>query len=230
MAIPTNLRFQDADQVLEFEEALASYHQARCGAPPYKWMSLCDAWELHLCLKNGGRVFAALLDLRLAVSALEVELSELARDVNQEARREKDKEPPDIESRLQLFRTNSSYILRMRSILDKIMAFVVLTAHPDKFEAFRRKRSRRRAFASLAGESPPGLQRLASYVSDFAMSLDERYRTSEAHGFGSVRLWVFGELDGSDGPQSEMFSAWNGLLPLLQEIAVAMRGVRAKFA
>jgi hypothetical protein len=210
MNFPRDLSFSSPEEVSSFEDRLTDY-QTSCGAPPFQWVSLRDEWSLSREQEGGGRVFAALVDLRLAVGALEIDLREITRELAAE--------PPSLHSRLRLYRINSAYILRMRSILDKIMGFMVLSARPGEYDSFRRAKSRKRAFMKLAAQGSEIPVPIAQYIEKFVEQFDTKYRTPEAHGSGSVRTWVFGEIGGADSNQADMFWSWNTLYPLLTLIS-----------
>jgi len=231
MTFPQNLRFSTLEEVGAFERMVQECHLALTGAPAFEWASLEDGWVVFHQFKNGGRPFSALLDLRLAVFALQCELMEIRNEVSAESRREAAGEPPDPQARLKLFRINSSYILRTRAILDKVMGFVVMTAHPEEYDSFRRKkRSRKKAFEKLSASRTQAIGPLSTYLGGFIDLFDRSYRTAEAHDTGSVRTWVFGKIGGFDGPQADMFSAWNSLHPLLSLIGSALKEARANLA
>jgi hypothetical protein len=55
-------------------------------------------------------------------------------------------------------------------------------------------------------------QPFAGRIVESIEAFDNRYRTGEAHGAGSSRLWSYLYLQGEESsPQEEMFWAWNSL-------------------
>lgn len=230
MSFPVDLKFHSVEEVRAFEQNLLACHLRLSQAPAFEWATLEDAWLVFKQDEGGGRPFALFLDIRLAVLALQQELMELVRGANAEALRERESAPPDLETRVKLFRANSAYILRTRSIIDKVMGFVVITSHPEEYDAFRRSKSRRKAFGRLAARSSRGIGPLASYIGQFAELFDRRYRTAEAHDSGSVRTWVFGNLAAENSRQADMFASWNSLHPILTALGTVVRNARGKVA
>jgi hypothetical protein len=173
---------------------------------------------------NGGRIFSSLVDLRFNVTALEHELGRIGRIVNEQRQKRSANPGPLLGNeelfleRLALLEANTAYILRYRAILDKIMAIMVLLVAPLEYDNFMGARSRRRSFVKIAERSSQLSSQLVEHVVETIDAFDSKYRTAEAHGTGSARFWTFldeEDDDDAEGPQTDMFWAWNSLHPLL---------------
>lgn len=215
------MHLSDSSEVARLEELLDLFQQKR-GSVSFKWVSLVSAYTYLQPYSNGGRVFSSLVDLRFNVASLEHDLGRIGKIVNNQRQKRLATPGPLFENeelfveRLELLESNTSYILRYRAVLDKIMAVLVLLTAPSEYEDFMGARSRRRSFLKVA-ERCQMSTKLVEHVVKTIDAFDSKYRTAEAHGTGSARFWTFidEEDDDSDSPQSDMFWAWNSLHPLL---------------
>lgn len=215
------MRFQSAAEVARFEALLERYQRERSSGC-FQWVSLASAYEFLLRFEDGGRAFALLLDLRFNVASLEHDLASMGSLVNSALSKAGSVQGPLLETpdvffeRLDLLKVTTSYILRYRAILDKVMALLVLlTASPKDYENFMSAKSRRRSFKAIATKYNRIPQALIDYIAEAVEAFDSHYRTAEAHGTGVARKWTFLENLGMDSPQTDMFRAWNSLHPLL---------------
>ena len=219
------------EEVRRFEELSRQYHKVK-GGMNFSWVSLTSAYETLQQYDNGGRVFAALLDLRFNIDALLSELGQMAmiRNNYRQARESIQgsllENPDFFFERLDLLRVNTSYILRYRAVLDKVMGLLVMLAAPEKYNSFAEARSRRKKFVQIAEQAPILPAKLVSHL---AQTIDafNRYRTAEAHGTGSARTWTFLDDDDIDSPQSDMFWSWNSLHPVLTLVGKLFPGRKA---
>jgi hypothetical protein len=216
------VHLSNASEVERLDELLDRFQQQR-GTASFKWVSLVSAYKHLQPYSNGGRIFSSLVDLRFNVTALEHELGRIGKSVNEQRQKRSLNPGPLLENeelfleRLALLEANTAYILRYRAILDKIMAVLVLLVAPSEYDSFMGAKSRRRSFVKLAERSGQFPSRLVEHVVETINAFDSKYRTAEAHGTGSARFWTFldEEDDDAEGPQVDMFWAWNSLHPLL---------------
>lgn len=218
------LRFQSSEEVACFEALLERYQQERKSGS-FQWVSLADAYEFLQRSPEGGRVFAALLDLRFNVANLEQDLTFMGQTVNasfvaSDLSCVSLLEAPELFfERLDLLKANTSYIFRYRAIFDKIMALLVLlSASPKDYDGFMCANSRRKSFKKIAAKTNRLSPALVKHIIEAAEKFDDRFRTAEVHGTGSARKWVFAESLGPENPQIDLFWAWNRLHPLLTMI------------
>lgn len=222
----------NVEEVRRFEELFDQYHKAR-GISDFDWVSLSTAYEVLQPYSNGGRVFTALLDLRFNVDTLLGELGRMAitRNKYRQARESLQggllENPEFFFDRLDLLGANTSYILRYRAVLDKVMGLLVMLTAPGQYNSFVDARSQRKKFVQIAGQTPALPGKLVSHLTQTIDAFD-KYRTAEAHGTGSARTWTFLDDDDLDSPQSDMFWSWNSLHPVLTMVGRIFLGSKAE--
>lgn len=106
----------------------------------------------------------------------------------------------------------SSMVFRYRAIWDKIMNFTVLYYLPDKFPAFDKAKSRKRSFRRIMVAYNEEIYNICfKDLLDEIDKFDSEYRTSEAHGAGSLRKYTFEMQYPNKDPNLEMIGYWNYL-------------------
>jgi hypothetical protein len=112
--------------------------------------------------------------------------------------------------RLDMHRYSTSYILRYRALWANVMRFVILFFAPHRYDELANAKSQRRTFSNIATHAivpPEFLQTIDSLLSDF----DDRFRSPEAHGTGSLRKWSLSSNPGDNNPQISRIKSWNAL-------------------
>ena len=172
---------------------------------------------------SGGRVFTLAVEVEVQVACLEADLQILLRT------QRSDHAPrllpgAALDAQLVRFRANSNIILRYRAIWDKLLGLYVLLCEPAEYEQFLSAKSRRKKFAQLMrrnqGMGAEGLAAICQALERF----DALYRTGEAHGTGSTRIWVSDRTNGPNSRQAGIMWAWNDLNHVLKSLAPTLLG------
>ncbi|NRQ43809.1 hypothetical protein HRH59_14740 [Rheinheimera sp. YQF-2] len=204
------LDFSSKSEIQEFEIDLEEF-QKREGGPPFHWLKLSDLWCEDSPTDHDKRIFACVLDLRLNVSCLEVNLSKIVESANNSNLDTKE----NIYEAFRCFELNTSYITRYRSIFDKIMGLLVLIIRPEMYDSFSVAKKKKNKFVNIMSLIDDDHKHFATKLSESIALFDNKYRTAEVHGSGSVRKWNFEMIYGPSGNQADMFWSWNTLHPLL---------------
>lgn len=206
-------------EVQQFESQLAEYVNTRANfALPY--ISLLDAFDAVASRNDSEKVFTALVDIVINFNLAWCDQIASARAWSELVDNQK-VDTPLLEdatiflSRMDIHRFSTAYIFRCRALWDKIMGFLILYFDPSHYEDFAAAKSKRRTFKKIAaaGSYIPCeyLTQLDSLINDF----DNRFRSPEAHGTGSLRKWSLSHQAGINNPQISLASSWNQIAPLL---------------
>jgi hypothetical protein len=227
----TEFHISCAEEATRFDNAQAAY-RASIGLSPWPHFSIREAFEAFDG-DYGKRIFAALMDLQLQHTILEHDLQVIRTELNTDycdAERKSRNVLTDLffARRMRLYQAASNCTLRTRAIWDKIMGVLILILSPSEYESWLRKDSRKSAFGKLAepwgeygGKTAERIQRVVS-------SLDQRFRTAEAHGTGRLRKWVFATQIGEDDPFEELLLHSNELAEDLSTITFVIRTTKAR--
>ena len=123
-------------QVEGFEHYLHSYVKARTGFDSLSHFSLVRVHEALLEDTSGGRIFAAMVDLRISLALLEQHTIALGRLQNNsipdgEVEAFIDDEASFL-ARMEIHDHANAFVLRFRSIWDKITGILVLRFEPRR--------------------------------------------------------------------------------------------------
>lgn len=210
----SNLIFSTLEEVREFENDLAKY-QLSMDLPPFQWLCLAGVWETLVITNTGRKIFASCLDLRLNVVCLEVLLARLMNT----STRLKGNTDERVAVAFERYEINSSYIVRYRAVYDKLMGLWILLLAPDSYDSYCSAKSRKKKFVSILSKISAEGGQFAVHISKSIGDFDDKYRTQEVHGTGTVRKWSFELSEGPESHQADMYWAWNMLHPLLTATA-----------
>ena len=113
------------------------------------------------------------------------------------------------------------YVLRLRAVWDKLMGFIVLLAAPYEYEKFAKAKSRRGAFKKIIKTHPHFPKDLAESIERIISEIDDKFRTAEAHGTGSLRIYLLAKNTPMESPELRLlvhYNLVNGLFAKLGSI------------
>lgn len=204
------------DEVVQFEELLDSYVAANAQFA-LKHISLSKAYDQLQAREDGGRIFTALLDIQINFCLLYLDSNAVGATWNNLFSKGKLEGgsvldlPEKFFGKMDIHRFNTAYVLRYRAIWDKLMGFIILFYAPQEYGSFSSAKSKKRTFAKLAGKHKFAEPELITYLQDLLTRFDNTFRTSEAHGTGTLRKYSFTMESMSENPQIELIGFWNAL-------------------
>ena len=167
---------------------------------PFHSLNLTRAFDYCMELgENGGKLFAALLDLKITIAFLFIDAIKYAPDFN--ALNRKDglnilEDEALFNKKMKMLHHNIDLAVRYRAFYDKLMGIVIMLKQPSMYGYFinkDRKTSTKTKFKGI----------IKGYIDDECIStlinqvdyLDNNYRTAEVHKTGSMRTWVLTSQD-----------------------------------
>lgn len=211
---------KDRDQVARFDALAAAYEKARLGYS-IKPLSLVKAYDYCQTRDDGGKLFAALLDIFINFSLMSLDSHSVGGIWNSHFS-SKDKDggsvldsEPDFFGKMDIHRFNSSFVFRYRALWDKLMGLMILMYAPGRYEKFESSKSRRRAFKTCSSGvnqiSAEFTEKLEKILNDF----DNEFRTPETHGTGALRKWSFSMESMTENPTVKLIGHWNIMVEML---------------
>jgi hypothetical protein len=206
---------RDRKQVEVFDRFLREYFKSQIQFT-FGNISLLKAFDKCQKHPEGGRLFAALLDLEINLNLEFRELSIFGAEWNKHYTTKffegggtvlDSKER--FFSRMKAHQHTTAFVLRYRAIWDKLMGILILNYSPDNYEAFRKADSRKGKFKKLAKEIPELGEDFAKNTFEYLEQFDQIFRTPEVHWTGSLRKWSFLIGDPISNPQAELMNSWN---------------------
>lgn len=203
------------EEAERFDTLLLRYGTVSTGLS-YSHISLSKAWDFLHERVDGGKVFTALLDLILTVQFVESELLNIGAIWNANFSPGKleggsilDSEQKFI-GKMTVHRHATGFVLRHRAAWDKIMGLLLLLTAPDKYEQFANAGSKKKAFKRLAPSLGISEEQMSVIISNL-QTFDDRFRTSEAHGTGTIRKWSLTMQGLDENPMVDLIGYWNQL-------------------
>ena len=149
-----------------------------------------------MTIEQGGRLFAALFDLKITVAFLFIDSIKAAPDGDSMNRRDDIdilSNPVLFKKKLKLLHENIDLVMRYRAFYDKFMGVLVLAFCPDEYDSFVKADSRKKEFGKkMAGHlDSSDIKSLNASISH----LDDTFRTPEVHQTGRMRKWVLSSRD-----------------------------------
>ena len=186
--------------------------------------------DLNVAFKNlqeyseGGRLFTALLDLKLNFVMLNIDSSKAGGTWNQYFSKGKFEGGSVLDNQMkfngkaEMQYYHGNFIPRYRAIWDKIMGILILMFKSESYDKYRRARSRKKEFEKLCKNIPQIPDEFAENIIKGIADFDHSFRTPEVHGTGTIRKWSFTMYSLHETPLIEFGKYWNWLLPILSEI------------
>lgn len=187
------------EEVFSFETMLNKHVETETHLP-FHSLNLIQAFDYCMSLSNnGGKLFAAILDLKITIAFLFIDAIKYAPDFNAQNRKDGSNILEDdalFNKKIKMLHHNIDLAIRYRAFYEKLMGIVIMLRTPLQYEYFidkDRKKSTKVKFKEIT----------VGYVEDtfvFALIeqatyLDEKYRTPEVHKTGSMRTWVLTSQD-----------------------------------
>lgn len=204
------------EEVQRFETLLSEYSQARSQLA-LSHISLVKAWDHLHERSDGGRVFTALLDLYLNLHLVDFDLTTIGGTWNGLFSKGKLEGGSILDSQQKFFgkmdihRFATSFVFRYRAIWDKLMGFFVLCFVPTRYEDFCKSKSKKKAFRSIASNTDALPSEFVTKILDALEEFDNKFRTPEAHGTGSIRKWSLTMEGMEENPFLDLIGHWNVL-------------------
>jgi hypothetical protein len=111
--------------------------------------------------------------------------------------------------RMDIHDHSNAFVLRFRSIWDKVMGILVLRYEPDRYESFYTAKSKKAAFRKIFKSHQVIPEEFVQRAEEIIESFDNRLRTPEAHGTGILRKSSFTWLNLHDSPPLQLLGYWN---------------------
>lgn len=187
---------RNREEVAAFDAMLNKHAETETHLP-FHSLNLIKAFDYCMALKDsGGKLFAALLDLKITIAFLFIDGIKYAPDFNALNRKDGANILEDevlFNKKIKKLHHNIDLAIRYRAFYDKLMGLIVMLLNPAKYEDYNNAKKRKRVFPSLVkgildDDSLATLLEQVTY-------LDENYRTPEVHQTGSMRTWVLTSQD-----------------------------------
>ena len=212
------------EEVEYFETHLKEYLKTKTNVSLSK-ISLSKAYEPLHSRSDGAKVFSALLDIVINFSLLYCDITEISGTWNRlfagtnSSIQLKGGSILDSQikfaGKMDIHRFSSSYVLRYRSLWDKIMGFIVILYSPENYDKFAKSKSRKKSFRKIAENIPEISEEFINSSEEAITRFDETFRTSEAHGVGRLRKWSLSMQVMADNPSIELIWFWNRIIEIV---------------
>lgn len=211
------------EEVARFEELLERYSTARTQLS-LKHISLTDAYNQLQQREDGGRIFSALLDIQInflllfldscAVSATWLNYFITGKLEGGSVLDSDEK----FFGKMDIHRSNSSFVLRYRAIWDKLMGLMILIYAPSEYDSFSNAKSKKRTFMKIAKKHQFAEAQFITNLNNLLTRFDDTFRTPEAHGTGGLRMYSFTMEPMEKNPQIELMEFWNAVNGFVSEV------------
>ena len=207
---------RDRSEIEKFEEFLYQYETARTQFA-LKHISLVTTYDNLQGREDGGRIFAALLDIQLSFVLLRCDLLAIGGIWNENFSKGKLEGGSILDSqakffgKMDIYRFSTSYVLRYRALWDKIMGILVLAFSPSDYEGFVDAKSKKKTFRKIATKTGNIPELFVKDLEELLTNFDDKFRTAEAHGTGILRKYSFSMESMDKNPQIELIGYWNSL-------------------
>lgn len=188
-------KLNDKSEVIRFNELLENYVYDEIHIS-FSAISLPAWFDKCMAIEQGGRLFAALFDLKITVAFLFIDSLKAAPDGDSMNRRDDIdilSNPVLFKKKLKMLHENIDLVMRYRAFYDKFMGVLVLAFCPDEYDSFVKADSRKKEFGKkMAGHlDSSDIKSLNAFISH----LDDTFRTPEVHQTGRMRKWVLSSRD-----------------------------------
>ena len=212
-----------ADDIRRFERCLDNYVKVQTNGANVAHFSLAEAFDDLQGQPHGGRMFAALTDLRISLALLYCDSIALGREANRTMPDALEKagqlsESQAFEIRMEIHCHANSFILRFRSLWDKFMGLLVLRFAAQDYDRFANSKSKKAAFRKIMAQHGILPEGFVSTAEGLVQKFDDTHRTPEAHGTGTLRKSSFAWTAHADSPPMALLGYWNFLNELMHVI------------
>lgn len=224
----SHFQLNGREEVARFEASVSAYLSLRTPLDA-NHVSLVAAYDFCLRRADGGKLFAAILDVFINFSIIRCELNDVIaawgrRDAHRKIESNRILESTNtFQAAMDVQRYTSSFTYRYRALWDKLMGLLILLYAPESYESFSSSKSRKKVFARIVRDKNLLTEENKKALSLMLEWFDNEFRTPEAHGTGTLRKWSFAVLIPREDPTQKLIMYWN-----LMNDVVARLG--AKFA
>lgn len=188
-------KLKDKSEVVRFNELLESYVHDEINISFYA-ITLPSWFDKCMTLPKGGRLFTALVDLKITLAFLFIDSIRATPDGDSINRKDDINilsNPVLFKKKLKMLHKNIDIVIRYRAFYDKFMGVLVLALCPDDYDSFIKADSRKKEFMKkMAGHlDSSSIKSLIASISH----LDDTFRTPEVHQTGRMRKWVLSSQD-----------------------------------
>lgn len=224
----------NSEEVRLFCERLDSYQKSKIGSSS-SYIDLNIAFDKLQGYNQGGKLFAALLDLKLNFVMLLIDTANSGGTWNQyfspgklEGGTVLDNQQK-FNGKAEMHYYHGNFIPRYRAIWDKIMGILILIFKPDSYEKYRRAQSRKKEFVKICNGIPQFPVEFVKNITKVLSDFDDSFRSPEVHGTGKLRKWSFTMYALHETPMlNEFGNYWNWLLPMLSAVDKIIKELEVK--
>ncbi len=217
------MNLKSKEEIKKFEEYFEKYEKSISGHH-LSHLSLINISKLLEKEKDSGKTFVAFLDIKLSFTHIYRNVTNIRNIWNDNFSKGKLEGGSFLDSeqhfskKMDMHYEFTSFVLRYRSIWDKIMGFILLImAEDEEYKKFEKAKSRKKSFkksAEISGIPKEFYEEIIDKLEIF----DNKFRTAEAHGTGVLRKFVFEMAPITDNPQKELLLYWNFLNETIDKI------------
>lgn len=217
-------KLNSREEVEIFSTFLNNYLASRTPQFRLEYINLIVVFDKLRNTSNGGRVFTALLDLKINLTLLMLDNHGSGATWSEKFSKGKleggtvfDSSEKFI-SKMDIHRYNTAFIFRYRAVWDKIMGLFILLYSPNNYDKFISAYHKKKYFIKIARQLPQIQPKFIKMVDDTLARFDNDFRTPEAHLTG--RLWKFSFVMNSilENPSGQLIYYWNTLIRVLAQI------------
>ena len=219
---------KNREEVQAFEKLLNEYVRQQAQFE-LSHISLIDVYDILQPREDGGKVFTAILDITINFMLLYCDSHKVGATWNQLFSKGKLEGGSVLDSqekfsgKMEIHRFNSSFVLRYRALWDKLMGFFVLYYSPEQYDKFCKSKSRKKCFRTLSKDIPQLSDEFVQIVEGLLTKFDNKFRTPEAHGTGTLRKYSFTMESMAENPQIELIGFWNAMNVIILDIGQAFK-------
>lgn len=146
----TYFNIKNRTEAEQFDKYLKEYYESNCHFPFHTYLKLIDWFDWCQNCDNGGKIFASIFDIKLNYIFLDLESIKCVhiwgtRDKNTNILNNVN----DFKLSVDLLRHLSTYVLKYRALIDKLMGLIFLCYAPEDYDKFRRGESRKTIFKKI---------------------------------------------------------------------------------
>lgn len=186
------------EDVMKFETLVNAYSQQKI-LFSLTHICLIDAYDFCQTRLDGSKLFAALLDIYInflmlwsdSVSAGKAWGCEDGMAASKYENGSIFDSEENFFRKMELHKYHTSFIFRYRALWDKAMGFSILFFIPNEYESFINSKSKRRSFKKIFSKLDTYPNEFFTFIDTHLDEFENKLRTPEAHGTGSLRKRSF---------------------------------------
>ena len=214
-------KLENIEEVQTFSDRLEHFVRNRINVPvPHISLvsiNLVSAFNFCQTYNEGPRLFTALLDFNINIVDLLIDFSSFGGTWNNHFSKGKLEggsvldDSQKFDGKVLVHHHFTNLIPRYRAIWDKIMGIFVLRYESGMYKKYCRADSRKAEFKKIFDNSQDVTQETALKITNQVQEFDDKFRTPEVHGAGSVRKWSFTMYNMGDTPMVDIQTYMNWL-------------------